>query len=92
MKQLGAGLADEPYVARFCGLGAMFGVEIVDRDGKPDQVRTKAIRAAALKAGLITWECGAHGHVIGLVPPLNATKEEIAQGFSILQAGTRRIE
>ena len=85
MTQFGAGFADEPCVAQVRGLGAMFGVEIVDPDGKPDQVGTKAIRAAALEAGLITWECGAYGHVIGLVPPLNATKEEIAQGFSVLQ-------
>lgn len=84
MRQSGADLSDDPSVACFRGLGAMFGVEIVDRDGKPDQVRTKAIRATALKAGLITWECGSHGHVIGLVPPLNAGKEEIAEGFKIL--------
>ncbi len=85
MKQFGAGLTDEPPVAQFRGLGAMFGVEVVDGDGRPDQVRTKAVRAAALEGGLITWECGAQGQVIGLVPPLNATKEEIAHGFSVLQ-------
>lgn len=85
MKEFGADIIESPNVAQFRGLGAMFGVEVVNAEGRPDQARTKAIRAAALESGLITWECGAQGHVIGLVPPLNATEEEIAHGFSTLR-------
>jgi 4-aminobutyrate aminotransferase len=51
------------------GTGAMLGLPVLDALGAPDQPRTKAIRAHALASGLITWECGTEGHVIGLVPP-----------------------
>ena len=71
-------------VAAFRGVGAMFGVEIVDADGAPDQGRTKSIRASALGRGLITWECGTSGQVIGLVPPIAVTEEEVALAFEIL--------
>jgi len=77
-------LNDNSGVADVRGLGAMFGVEIIDTEGKPDQPRTKAVRALALSNGLITWECGSHGHVIGLVPPLIVSKKEIVFGLEIL--------
>ena len=71
-------------VAGFRGVGAMFGVEIVDVGGAPDQMRTRSIRAAALERGLITWECGTTGQVIGVVPPITVTTEELAHGIEIL--------
>lgn len=66
------------------GTGAMLGLPILDARGNPDQPRTKAIRARALAAGLVTWECGTGGHVIGLVPPLTVSDAEIAEAAAIL--------
>jgi len=80
----GAGLKEYGCVVNFRGAGAMFGVEIVDMDGAPDQRTTKSIRASALERGLITWECGTSGHMIGLVPPFTVTEEELALAFEIL--------
>ena len=72
------------------GIGAMLGLPILDADGRPDQPRTRAIRARALAEGLITWECGTDGHVIGLVPPLTVTKAEIAEAADILTQAVRQ--
>lgn len=66
------------------GVGAMLGLVVLDTNGNPDQPRTKAIRARALAKGLITWECGTAGHVIGLVPPLTVSEAEIAEAAAIL--------
>jgi 4-aminobutyrate aminotransferase-like enzyme len=72
------------------GTGAMLGLPILDANGTPDQPRTKAVRAEALAKGLITWECGMDGHVIGLVPPLIVTEAEIAEAADILIGAVRR--
>ncbi|MEI6098776.1 MAG: aminotransferase class III-fold pyridoxal phosphate-dependent enzyme [Alphaproteobacteria bacterium] len=66
------------------GTGAMLGLTVLDAQGNPDQPRTKQVRARALAMGLITWECGTAGHVIGLVPPLTVTEAEIAEAAVIL--------
>ncbi len=74
------------------GLGAMFGVEIVDAKDAPDQTLTKRIRREALENGnLITWECGSAGHVIGLVPPLTVHETEIATAVDALDAAIQAI-
>jgi 4-aminobutyrate aminotransferase-like enzyme/maleate cis-trans isomerase len=72
------------------GTGAMLGLPILDANGTPDQPRTKAIRARALAEGLITWECGTDGHVIGLVPPLTVTESEITEAADILTEAVRQ--
>ncbi len=84
-------IADFPFVAGIRGRGAMFGVEIADGAGAPDQTRTRAIRAEALKNGLVTWECGSEGHVVGIVPPLTVAEWEVARGFDLLRSACKRI-
>lgn len=77
-------------VATVRGVGAMHGVEIVDpATGCPDQPRCARIRRAALEAGLVTWECGTQGHVIGLVPPLVIGTNELEEGLDLLVAAIR---
>jgi 4-aminobutyrate aminotransferase-like enzyme len=71
------------------GTGAMLGFPVLDAGGNPDQPRTKEIRSRALANGLITWECGTAGHVIGLVPPLTVTGAEIAEAAAILTEAVR---
>ena len=63
----------------------MFGLEVVDDSGEPDQIRTKAVCAAELEDGLITWECGASDNVIGLVPPLIVSDDEVRRAFECLR-------
>jgi 4-aminobutyrate aminotransferase-like enzyme len=71
------------------GTGVMLGLTVLDAQGNPDQPRTKQVRACALAEGLITWECGMAGHVIGLVPPLNVTEAEIVEAAAILIEAVR---
>jgi 4-aminobutyrate aminotransferase-like enzyme len=70
------------------GIGALWGVEIAEAQSIAAPL-TKSIRRAALDSGLITWECGLHGNVIGLVPPLTATDAELDLGVDRLLAAIR---
>lgn len=74
------------------GTGAMLGLTGLDAQGNPDQPRTKQVRARALAMGLITWECGTAGHVIGLVPPLTVTEAEIVEAAAILIEAVRQAQ
>ena len=87
----GSALVEFPFVADIRGRGAMFGFEIADKAGGPDSTLTRAIRADALENGLITWECGASGHVIGIVPPLTISERETAYGVDVLYRTCKRI-
>ncbi len=89
---LAAEVSQLPDFGGISGVGAMIGVAVCDSQGKPDQELTRAIRAEALAGGLITWECGTHGHVIGLVPPLTVSKGEIERAAGILASAFRRAQ
>jgi 4-aminobutyrate aminotransferase-like enzyme/maleate cis-trans isomerase len=71
------------------GTGAMLGLPVLDAKGAADQPQTRQIRNCALQAGLITWECGRGGHVIGLVPPLTVTDAQIERAAAILIRAVR---
>lgn len=86
----GAEVGHLPGFGGISGTGAMIGVAVTDPSGKPDQALTRAVRAGALSKGLITWECGTHGHVIGLVPPLTVSDSEIDRAAGILAEAFRR--
>ena len=71
-------LEASPYVKRFRGLSAMWGV--VMQDAKS----CHAARHRALDLGLVTWECGVDGDVIGLVPPLTIDRALFDRGVERL--------
>ncbi|MBI1383772.1 MAG: aminotransferase class III-fold pyridoxal phosphate-dependent enzyme [Rhizobiales bacterium] len=87
----GSGLAARCPETALVGTAAMRGLAVFDTSGAPDQSRTRAIRSAALASGLVTWECGTHGHVIGLVPPLTVSDEEIDRALEILEGAVTRV-
>ena len=66
------------------GIGGMFGLPICDRDGQPAPSLCKAIRRRCLDHGLITYECGRGGDVLGLLPPLVISRQEFDEGLDIL--------
>ena len=49
----------------------------------------RRVRRQALRDGLITWECGRQGEVIGLIPPLIATDDEVDEACGILVQALR---
>jgi 4-aminobutyrate aminotransferase len=86
-----ADIAALPSVADMRGVGALWGVEIAC--AMDPRARTRRIRRAALEAGLLTWECGLHGEVVGLVPPLTVDRGAVDGALDILaRAITRSAE
>lgn len=77
-------LAQRSNVASVRGIGAMFGVVIHNADGQPDAQQCRKIRRQCLENGLITYECGKSGEVIGLLPPLVIGQDEFDRGISVL--------
>lgn len=62
------------------GLGAFWALEMQSRN---DAI---CVRRNALQRGLLTWECGLHGEVIGLVPPLIVSRSQLQDAVMILDA------
>ncbi len=73
-----------PSVREFRGVGAMFGLAVRGRGREEPRQVARRLRRKALCNGLITWECGRNGEVIGLVPPLTATDEEADEACRFL--------
>ena len=85
----GTRLSQYPFVGEIRGRGAMIGVEIIDEHREPAGGLCRRIRADALSRGLVTWECGSEGHVIGLIPPLTISDAEIDRGMQLLKSSFR---
>lgn len=68
------------------GLGLMIGVELVEKNGKPDKHLQKHIRQICLDSGLVILSCGTEDNVLRLVPPLNISESELNEGWEILSA------
>lgn len=75
-----------PEIGDVRGLGLMIGMEIVDKEGKPDKQRTGEIVGKALEKGLIILTCGTNKNVIRFMPPLIVTKEEIDKALEIVES------
>lgn len=62
------------------GIGAFWALAMASKDA--------AVRARrrALDLGLLTWECGLEGDVIGLVPPLVVSEAELEEAATMLEA------
>lgn len=67
----------------FRGIGNMWGIEI-DINYSKEKDLTNLIRAQLLTKGLITWECGIEGNVIGLIPPICTSNKSLNLSINIL--------
>ena len=67
------------------GLGLMLGVELVDREGKPDRSAFESVASVAFESGLSILPCGPDGNVIRFIPPLNVSPEQLDQGIDIIE-------
>ena len=63
------------------GLGPMLALEL--REPSPELAQ--ATTAAAFERGLLLLACGLYGNVLRLLPPLNVSDEELADGLAILE-------
>jgi 4-aminobutyrate aminotransferase len=87
---LGDELGDHPWVAEIRGLGLMVGVELSGPDGSPLEV-AKQVSEACVQRGLLVYPGGHYGNVIGMLPPLVATEEQLGTAVGILGAALRSI-
>ncbi len=60
------------------GVGLMVGVEL--RDGEA----AEAVQRACLDAGVIVLNCGPHGEVLRLVPPLTISEADLHHGLDVV--------
>jgi len=75
-----------PEIGEVRGLGAMIGLEFVERGSdKPNGAAVAAVLAHARENGLILLSTGTYGNVIRLLPPLNLTDEELDEGLDKIE-------
>jgi 4-aminobutyrate aminotransferase len=72
-----------PKVVDVRGVGAMIGVELVDKATADD------VQAQCLHDGVIVLTCGPDGNVLRLIPPLTMTDDELDHGLAALAKALR---
>jgi 4-aminobutyrate aminotransferase len=74
-----------PEIGDIRRLGSLVAVEFMDpATGAPRTDLVTAIKAEALKRGLVLLSCGAHGNVIRFLPPLTIEDEVLGEALDIL--------
>ena len=95
--ELTAGLnrlkAEDERIGDVRGPGLMIGVEFVaDRATKvPDGALVDRLVAKAADLGLLVLSCGAEHQVVRWIPPIDATRAEIAEGLEIFGEALRSV-
>ncbi len=72
-----------PSVAEIRGRGMMLGIELAEPDGSPLRI-ARAVSDQCVSRGLLVYPGGHHGNVVGMLPPLVATTEQLATAADIL--------
>ncbi len=95
--ELTAGLnrlkAEDERIGDVRGPGLMIGVEFVaDRVTRvPDGALVDRLVAKAADLGLLVLSCGAEHQVVRWIPPIDATRAEIAEGLEIFGEALRTV-
>lgn len=74
------------------GAGAMFGLELCSVGNVSPGEVARLVRLDALQRGLLTWECGTRSEVIGMMPPLIASRRDVADACGRLRAALSAVE
>jgi len=83
--KLGRLQAEDDRVGDVRGRGAMIAVELVKSGTtEPDAELTKALCAAAHRAGVIVLSCGTFGNVLRFLPPLSISDELLLEGLDVI--------
>lgn len=82
---LGSAFDDHPLVGDVRGRGLMAAIELVsDRETKDPLVKARPVSNAAIMSGLLVYPGGHHGNVIGFLPPLVATPDQLHRAVEVL--------
>ncbi|MBM4762021.1 4-aminobutyrate--2-oxoglutarate transaminase [Bacillus sp. B15-48] len=74
-----------PEIGDVRSLGAMCAIEFINRDNNPNSSLVKKILKTVQQRGLIMMSAGLYGNVIRLLTPLVITKEQLVEGFQVLE-------
>ncbi|MNE71931.1 Diaminobutyrate--2-oxoglutarate aminotransferase [compost metagenome] len=82
-----------PSIGEARGVGLMWGLEIVDRDGAPDVAKANAIieRAFSDQHLILRGSRYGFGNVVKVRPSLTVTEEELAQIVNRLDAVLKSV-
>lgn len=80
---LTSALSGCPTVGNIRATGYMIGIDIM-REGKPDGPGARRVLSELFQSGLIAELGGAAGNVVRLLPPLDTTRECLAEAAGIL--------
>ncbi|MBI2321537.1 MAG: aspartate aminotransferase family protein [Chloroflexi bacterium] len=76
-------IAGLPFVGEVRGVGAMWGIEIVEPGTtRPAPELAKTLQSRCFEGGALVYRAGHYGNVLGLLPPLVATEQELATGLA----------
>jgi len=85
MEALGTALRDSPHVGEIRGRGLMVGIELVEDRATREPLRiARDISNAALRRGLLVYPGGHYNNVIGLLPPLIVTTDQLTIAANLL--------
>ncbi len=85
LEQLGAEFGEHPLVGDVRGRGLMAAIELVaDRETKAPLAVARQVSNAAIANGLLVYPGGHHGNVIGFLPPLIASPEQLSRAVDVL--------
>lgn len=79
------------FIGDVRGLGLMIGVELIDKEGRPDGSRLSRLVSECFKRKLLLLDCGSYDQVIRFLPPLNISAEEVDEGLAIFEEGLEAI-
>jgi 4-aminobutyrate aminotransferase len=85
MEALGTALGDNPHVGEIRGRGLMVGIELVEDRATKEPLRVaRDISNAALRRGLLVYPGGHYNNVIGLLPPLIVTTDQLTIAANLI--------
>jgi 4-aminobutyrate aminotransferase len=82
-----------PEIVDIRGPGFMVAMELNTADGKaPNPDMANAVRAEALKRGLVLLTCGVHGNVVRFLAPITIEDAIFSEGMDILEASIDAVK
>lgn len=80
-----------PCISDVRGIGLMVAIEFSHKDGSPTPDIWAKVKKGCLERHMLTLNCGVNGNGMRFATPLNVKKEEIDEGFSILEASIQAL-
>lgn len=81
-----------PVIGDVRGRGLMLAVELVQPDGTAASAQAERLRQSCLANGLMVLTCGVDGNIVRMMPPLNVSREELAEAMECLDRSLSSLD